>query len=124
MAFELPWFPFYAKDFITSENVIAMNLASRGAYVTLLAHQRIEGSIPSEIKRIAAILRTTIECAEELWPEIQPCFVAMEGTKKRLVNPKLHDIREESISSSVSRSEAGKTAAKCRWQRNGRAVHS
>lgn len=41
-----PSFQFYPQDFLADLNVTLMNMEERGAYITLLCHNWIEGAIP------------------------------------------------------------------------------
>jgi uncharacterized protein YdaU (DUF1376 family) len=49
-----PWFPFYATDWATSEDVMEMTMAERGVYITLLATQwRCDNELPADCKKLA-----------------------------------------------------------------------
>ncbi len=50
-----PAFQFYPKDFLADANVQAMSGAARGAYIMLLCHCWIEGSLPDENKELARL---------------------------------------------------------------------
>ena len=47
-----PAFQFYASDFLSDLNVQMMTMAQRGIYITLLAMEWIEGSLPSNIQSL------------------------------------------------------------------------
>lgn len=49
----LPYFPMYASDFLSG--VADMPLDDRGAYITLICHQWVNGSIPSDLASCARI---------------------------------------------------------------------
>lgn len=102
-----PWFRFWAAAWLADESVSVMSLASRGAYIHLLAYQWREGSIPSDSSAIAKLLG-------------EPCpadVLANFSTRKdgRLVNIRLEKERDEKNKFSKSRAIAGKNGAKKRW---------
>jgi uncharacterized protein YdaU (DUF1376 family) len=49
----LPYFPMYASDFLSG--VADMPLDDRGAYITLICHQWVNGSVPSDIASCSRI---------------------------------------------------------------------
>ena len=99
MAFHLSWFPFYHRDFFESEHVRLMTREQRCMYLELLAHQWVEGSLPSEPHKLAMILHLDVDTFAECWPSIKECFVKCEGTGRRgrLINLRLEDERIKAI---------------------------
>ena len=72
---DLPYFPFYPKDFLSDRKVMTMTLAAKGLYVTLLCfawHEDPAGSIPkSLISNLGASLsqderESVLSCFTEL----------------------------------------------------------
>ena len=108
--------PFYVDDFLNDESVILMTLAERGAYVTLLAHQWKEGSIPSDKHSLARIMRVDSDEFDAVWQNVKQRFVEHQTAKKRLVNPRLDDERCKA----ANKSESAKRSIEARWKRNGR----
>ena len=41
-----PAFQFYPKDWLTDPDVVCMNFAQKGAYITLLCYCWLEGQLP------------------------------------------------------------------------------
>jgi uncharacterized protein YdaU (DUF1376 family) len=108
-----PAFQFYAADFLADENVMAMTLEERGAYITLMAVEWREGSIPAEPKRLARIVGATLAEFEAIWGILGECFV--EGEPGRLVHPRLERERGKQAAHRERQSQAGKEGAEKRW---------
>lgn len=109
-----PAFQFYPGDFLSDENVAAMSLEERGAYITLLCYCWKEGSIPAETKRIARLLGVRSQVITRLWPGLEPCFREASGKPGRLVNPRLERERRKQVARRKKLSEAGKKGADAR----------
>lgn len=90
-----PAFQFYPRDFISDENVLAMDLAERGAYITLMCICWTEGSIPSDIGRLARILHCSREDMARMWEVLAVCFVPDPDDPSRLVHPRLEEERKK-----------------------------
>lgn len=112
-----PYFPFYAADYLSDENVMLMSLAGEGAYIRLLCFSWREGSIPNDIKLLARLCRIDSLAMTELWAELEPCFKQHPDDPTRLVHPRLEKERERFCSYHKERSEAGKRGAKSRWNK-------
>jgi uncharacterized protein YdaU (DUF1376 family) len=63
-----PAFSFYAKDFMFG--TVAMSLAERGAYITLLAYQWDHGTVPTKPAILGRVLGCTAAQATKLWAGI------------------------------------------------------
>jgi len=88
---DLPWFKFYVRDWMDSYTVGAMSDAAIVCYLDLLCRQWVNGSIPAEPRKIAAILRRPVDhFLAQIWPELSPCFVQHPDDSEKLVNPRLH----------------------------------
>jgi uncharacterized protein YdaU (DUF1376 family) len=116
-----PSFPFYPKDFLASSNVCAMSLAQKGAYVLLLSYQWLDGSIPSDLAKIARLIGVGERDIKRLWPELAPCFVSVPEHPDRLINPRLEEIRAEKNAFHEGRKKGGSKGAQSRWK-NGSAI--
>ena len=86
-----PAFQFFPKDFISDINVMAMTLEQRGAYITLLSHCWIEGSLPDDPRVLQALCNHPSNW-DEVWFALEPCFKRSEG---RLINPRLEVERKK-----------------------------
>ena len=119
-----PAFQFYAQDFISDENVVLMSNQEVGCYIKLLCFQWKQGSIPSDINKIAKLCGENSEVMAELWPSIEPCF-KQNGRRDRMANPRMEAERKKMNAYRKERSEAGKRGAKKRWKnkhKNGSAI--
>ena len=90
----LQWYRRYALDFYTSESVMTMSLAAIGAYNMLLDYQWVKGSLPSETKALAAIVRVSEAEFLPLWTEHLESLFSM-GEDGRLRNMRLEEERTE-----------------------------
>lgn len=108
-----PAFSFYPKDYMSDENVLLMSLEQRGAYVDLLCHAWLHGSIPSETPALALICRTTPARMARLWPGIKPCW--KEAGPGRLVNGRQERERAGQQARRAQAEEKGKKGAAKRW---------
>lgn len=110
-----PAFQFYAADFLADENVVAMSLEERGAYITLICFCWREGSIPSDVNRLARLCGVDGSAMAQLWPSLCPAFSQSETEPSRMVHPRLEKERLKQLDRKVERSESGKRGAEKRW---------
>ena len=111
-----PAFQFYAGDFLSDLNVQIMTMAQRGIYITLLAMEWIEGSLPSDMKTLK-VLCGQHPNFEDDWNSIKHCFYEENG---RIYNRRLESERNNMISYRERMSSNGKKGAKARW--DGKAI--
>jgi uncharacterized protein YdaU (DUF1376 family) len=111
-----PAFQFYAGDFLSDLNVQIMTMSQRGIYITLLAMEWIEGSLPSDIRTLK-VLCGQHPNFEEDWGAIKHCFYEENG---RIYNRRLESERSNMISYRERMSNNGKKGANVRW--NGKAI--
>lgn len=112
----LPWWP---KSYAADEHVIPMSLESEGAYRRLLDYQWLHGSIPADMRLLAAICKNIpVQRMTRLWKELAACFHPKDGDPSRLVNRKLEREREKDDAFRQERSESGKAGAKAKWQKH------
>lgn len=90
-----PAFQFYPKDFIGDANVAEMSMQERGVYITLICYCWDEGSIPSELDRVARLLSMPPKTLAKLWPAVKARFRPLEESNARLVHPRLEKEREK-----------------------------
>ena len=109
-----PAFQFYPKDYLTSEHVARMSLDEQGAYVRLLCHAWLEGSIPSNKKDIARMLGVSAQKLTAMWPSISRCFGPDPEDPNRLLSPRLQREVEKQEAYAKRASKGGKAAAKKR----------
>lgn len=109
-----PAFQFYPKDYESDENVKLMSLEQEGAYLRLLCHAWLHGSIPEEVGPLARICRVSRRKMAGLWPGVRLCFEPRDG---RLVNPRMERDRADLDAFRRERSESGRRGARSRWGR-------
>ena len=100
-----PWFDFYPERFIAGTAI--MELAERGAYITLLCHQWLAGSLPDDPRILARLV------GGEVAPAVLEKFPVCEDGKRR--NAKLESVRGDQVERMHKNSERAKKAASARW---------
>ncbi len=140
-----PWFRFYAGDFLGSQAVKMMSLHERGLYITLLAEQWMNGSLPSDLSPAGLCKLTgdsgvdidiSLECArtdrdprgawalacermEKAWEVVQLQFPPHPDEPDRLANPRLLELQKERLAEHRELAERGKKGAAERKRRGG-----
>ena len=113
---DFPWFKIYAAETLSDENFLSWGLAERGVWITLLCHCWKEGSIPSDISKLARICSCNADAMQEHWTGIADRFRESQ-IPGRLICPRLEFERELSIQESEDKSQHGKKAAHARWNK-------
>jgi len=113
-----PAFQFYASDFLSDLNVTTMTMAQRGMYITLLAYEWIEGSLPSDLLKIRILCGNHPDFDSD-WQVVMNCFIERDG---RLYNNRLETERGNMIAYRERMSANGKKGAKTRWQSHSKAI--
>ena len=108
-----PAFMFYAGDFLSDLNVQIMTMAQRGIYVTLLAMEWIEGSLPSDTRTLKVLCGQHPDFEND-WSAIKHCFYEENG---RLYNRRLEVERAEQKKRAEKNSKNGKLGAMKRWNK-------
>jgi uncharacterized protein YdaU (DUF1376 family) len=101
-----PSFQWYPDRFRGSGAVQAMTLEEEGAYRRLLDSQWSRGYVPSDPRRIAAILGVTPRKARELFAAMAECFE--EESPGRLVTPFLESVRQYAAKQSRNGNKGGR----------------
>ncbi|ABO59663.1 YdaU family protein (plasmid) [Burkholderia vietnamiensis] len=110
-----PAFQFYARDFLSDENVAVMSNQALGAYVRLMCYAWLEGSIPGEFQKLARLAGESVADMEQIWGEIASCFDPHPELPNRFVQARLEREREKQATNREVRSAAGKIGADRRW---------
>lgn len=101
-----PAFQFYAGDFLSSSRVQRMSLLEVGAYIILLSHNWLSGSIPAEPGELAKLLKLPLARFRKLWAgPLSECFVKRGA---QLTNPRLEAERRKQIAFRQRQSENGR----------------
>jgi len=109
----LAWYPHNVVDWLTSETVRAMSNAAKGVYLDLLCRQWRDGSIPSDVAKLARLCNEPLDVFSDLWEEVGPNFT--ETQDGRLVNLRMERDRTAKDSERLAKSNAGKATATKRW---------
>jgi uncharacterized protein YdaU (DUF1376 family) len=87
-----PAFQQYPADFLADENVICMTTTQVGAYALLLNVHWRQGSIPSDPKRVAAIVRLRGGAFRRVWSGVlEECFQPHPEIVGRLIQKRMFD---------------------------------
>jgi uncharacterized protein YdaU (DUF1376 family) len=112
-----PAFQFYAAEFLADENVALMSNQEIGCYIKLICFCWREGSIPSDISKIARLCGEDSSAMTQLWVSIRPCFDLADGYPDRLIHKRLQAERQKQMEFKSERSLAGKRGAEARWKK-------
>ena len=113
-----PAFQFYAGDFLSDINVTTMTMAQRGMYITLLAFEWIEGSLPMDLLKLRILCGNHPDFDSD-WQIVSNCFTQRDS---RLYNNRLETERGNMIAYREKMSANGKKGAETRWQSHGKAI--
>lgn len=114
---EAPYFPFWAKDWRSSESVQLMSLAERGAFMELLAVAWLSSeepcTIPSDEETIARLIHASVREWRKIAGRVLGEFAPVESG--RLRNAKLYRVYCEMQAKHDKLSQGGKRGAAKRW---------
>lgn len=116
-----PAFLFYATTWLQSEDVRALTLAQRGAYVELLAFAWMHGSIPDNPRKLRAMLGVAAADFDELWADLAPLWVPAADEPGRLVNERQEHERTERRTRSAELRRRGQAGGKATADRKSQA---
>jgi len=72
---DVPYFPFYAANLISSRSFRLMSLMERGLLITILIECWVNGSVPSEPSDMAKILGLTVDEVRAAFSNLLSTFV-------------------------------------------------
>lgn len=110
----LPYFKFYPAETIADERFAGWTLEERGAWLTLLLHAWVNGSIPSDEDSLSRLLHIDATAMRSLWRAIGDRFGATKNMPKNRVSSLRLELER---SEAIARARAGKTGAKHRWKK-------
>jgi len=99
-----PAFQLYASDF--DMDTASWDNEEVGIYFRLLMYQWVNGSVPSDLKRLSKIARMSTKKFQNRWEIISSKF--KENGNNDLVNLRMEKTREEQYNYKKSQSDAGK----------------
>ena len=122
----MPFFPFYARDWLSSSSVAVMTRAERGAYIDLLARmwEHSEGRDECSLPADDAYLARLMQASPKEWRAIRAALIDGPGSVfhvqgDRLTNPRMTKEWGKAITNAATRSAVGKKAAGARWHAGG-----
>jgi uncharacterized protein YdaU (DUF1376 family) len=89
---DLPMMPFFVKDWIAA--TVHWSDAERGAYMSLLAHQWVNGSVPPDVSQLARIMGTPSDQFDARWGIVGRKF---DGDDTGLFNNRLEEHRKDAL---------------------------
>lgn len=104
-----PAFLFYSKDWIA--DTADWEPESKGVYIDLLAHQHVNGSLPSDMRKLARVARLSTDEFKRVWEDIRHKF-DIDGD--HVVNHRLNQVVTENQSKAQKNKINGCFAAKVR----------
>lgn len=113
-----PSFQFYPRDFISDPAVMAMTLAERGAYITLLC-AAWESDEPGVLPGDDALLSRLTQVPPGQWRKVRDAVARAFDTTSRpghWVQRRMVTVRAEQVERFARASDAGRIAAANRWQ--------
>lgn len=108
MAKKLPWFKFYALDWLTDPRVQALTNEQRGIFHWLLCRQWIDGDLPSDLLRVYPLLPPGSDSVAVAY--ILTEFFPADPDTTRRQNHRLTDIRAEQESKYAAKLAAAQRA--------------
>ena len=116
-----PAFQFYPADYLADINVRLMSNQAGGCYLTLMCHAWLEGSIPSDLKKIGKLCGEDGAAMAELWLTLGKCFRPHPNDPEKLVHPRLEKERIKQNKRREERVSSGKKGANGRWGKDKKA---
>jgi len=89
----VPYFPFYAANFIASKPFRLMTIEERGLWITMQMECWVNGTIPADQKELAKYLGCSLEEIQRSFTQKQYSFLEKVGNE--LKSPSLDEQRKE-----------------------------
>jgi uncharacterized protein YdaU (DUF1376 family) len=112
------WYP---KDFLSSSRVMLMSMAERGAYITLLSCQWLNGVLPDDEGKLARLCGVGAEEFSQIWQGVSECFEP-NSSGSGLVNPRLEEERGKQAQNREKKAAAGRAGMVSRWAGHNKAI--
>jgi uncharacterized protein YdaU (DUF1376 family) len=92
MADKLPWFKFYAQDWLTDPKVLRLTNGQRGVYLWLLCRQWHDGALPYDVHDVYPLLPPGSDSAEVAY--VLTAFFPPDPDTNERRNPRLAEQQE------------------------------
>jgi uncharacterized protein YdaU (DUF1376 family) len=113
----MPWFKLYPRETLSDGNFSGWSLEERGAWFTLILHNWLEGSIPSDMTSLGRLLHLEHGAMRGVWSAIGSRFIPHPDKPGMLTSPRLEIERECAREMAIKRSKAGIKAITARWNK-------
>ena len=114
----LPWYRWYAEDWLASPTRLDMSLAERGMYRDLLDWHYAEGSIPAEETKLRRRLAVTDEEFAAAWSAVSHKFEPCTEDPDRLINRRATDVMAETETFLRKQAENGEKGGRPKGKKN------
>jgi hypothetical protein len=108
---------FYPRETLADGHFSGWSLEERGAWFTLILHNWLEGSLPSDLTALGKLLHLEHGQMRGVWSAIGHKFIPHPDLPGTLTSPRLEMEREQANSLAKKRGTAGKKGATSRWDR-------
>lgn len=116
MAEKLPWFKFYAQDWLTDPRVLRLSNEQRGVYLWLLCRQWHDGSLPYDVHDVYPLLPPGSESPSVVY--VLTTFFPPDPDTNERRNTRLAEQQEERASAYESRVKSAGNARKARSRKS------
>jgi len=90
---DVPYFPFYAANIMSSRSFRLMSLKERGLLITIMMECWINGSVPSDFADMAKILGLSVDEVKSSYTNLHSTFLHAEG--EQIVSKELEGYRQK-----------------------------
>ena len=113
---DVPYFPFYAANIMSSRSFRLMSLKERGLLITIMMDYWINGSVPSDFADMAKILGMTIDDVKFSYTNRQLTFFHVE--EGQLISKELEGYRQNYLDMREKQRLGGLKGAKNKKDKN------
>jgi uncharacterized protein YdaU (DUF1376 family) len=106
----LPWIKLFPSDHVASTR--SLTLAERGALFDLMCFAWMQGTLPRDPRRLAALIGASAAEFKSLWPGVKPFFRSSRGG---WIHPAIEELRTQSLDQRAKAKSKAQTAANARW---------
>lgn len=120
----LPWFPFYADDWLASGFVTGLPLDEQAGYLRLRCHQWNDPDcgLEDDDEVLASLSGLGLKWKSGAGKRIRKAFKQHPEKQGFICDPKVYDLRKQQEKLHAAKVAAGAKGAKKRWQSDGAAI--
>jgi uncharacterized protein YdaU (DUF1376 family) len=112
---DVPYFPFYAANMMSSRSFRLMSLKERGLLITIMMECWINGSVPSDLSDMAKILGLTIDEVKSSYTNLHSTFLHVQGGQ--IISKELEGYRQGYLATREKQRLAGIESANKKKQK-------